>query len=194
MRGVEVVSPALPPLQGEEGIAEMVRVCKALTAFGCEITNDCGMHVHVGVADQGLAFFKRIVRLYQTYEPVLDAMMPQSRAGPRNIAPAMTAVSPALVAQAPGDQTAGWRNSGPGPRILDRAITRLTWWLSARHRTVEFRHPFRGGRCGKIRNVGSPLHGDGGRPPRAPRLFLIPQARIGPAQCRADRNEGAYGG
>ena len=140
MRGVEVVSPALPPLQGEEGIAEMVRVCKALTAFGCEITNDCGMHVHVGVADQGLAFFKRIVRLYQTYEPVLDAMMPRGRRANRNnYTRTMTAVSPALVAQAPTiNALAGAIQNAS--RAYEPRYHKVNVVAFNRHKTVEFRH------------------------------------------------------
>jgi hypothetical protein len=80
-RGVEVVSPVL---QGEDGIAQMRLVCDALTDFGCTVNQSAGFHVHVGAAGEGLGFFKKLVRLYQTYERVIDGMMPASRRASTN--------------------------------------------------------------------------------------------------------------
>lgn len=75
-RGSEVVSPIL---MGDGGIEQVEKVCEAAQDFGSTVTRACGLHVHVGARTEPLAFFKKLIRLYQTFEPVIDAMMPASR-------------------------------------------------------------------------------------------------------------------
>lgn len=75
-RGCEVVSP---PLTGEEGLNQLRKVCKALTAIRCKISRRCGFHVHVGAAAQGLGFFKNLVRLYSSAEKSIDRFLSPSR-------------------------------------------------------------------------------------------------------------------
>lgn len=78
VRGAEVVAPKL---KGVEGFAELAKVCKALQDFGCTVSKTCGYHVHVDFSAGNLAQAKDLVRLYQAYEKVIDAMMPPSRRG-----------------------------------------------------------------------------------------------------------------
>jgi hypothetical protein len=137
--GVEVVSRALPPLQGEEGIKEMRAVCEALTDFGCTVNKDAGMHVHVGVAGMGLGFFKKAVRLYQTYEKVIDGIMPMSRRNSTNtFTRSLLAASPAAINQAASISDLAYtiqRASRAGePRYHKVNVTAFN-----RHKTIEFR-------------------------------------------------------
>jgi hypothetical protein len=82
-RGTETVSPIL---QGDDGFANLRTVCQTLTSVGARITSRCGLHVHVGVRDQGSnpIFFKRLIKLYASYEPIMDAFMAASRRGNAN--------------------------------------------------------------------------------------------------------------
>ena len=80
-RGIEVVSPIL---RNQEGLDQVAIVCRALSDFGCTVNKKCGLHVHVGVGNASLKFWKDIVSLYSIFEPVLDKMMPPSRRASQN--------------------------------------------------------------------------------------------------------------
>jgi hypothetical protein len=135
-RGVEIVSPIL---SGEEGIAEMRLVCEAMTDFGCTVNQSAGFHVHVGASGQGLGFFKKLVRLYQTYEPVIDGMMPVSRRASANTyCRSLAGASPAAISAATSVSDLG--------RVIMRASRaqadryhKVNITAYSRHSTVEFR-------------------------------------------------------
>lgn len=80
-RGMEVVSPIL---SGPEGLDAVKAVMEALTDFGCTVSKNCGLHVHVGVGDPGIDFFKTLTKLYAANEPIIDRFMPQSRRASAN--------------------------------------------------------------------------------------------------------------
>lgn len=80
-RGAEVVSPIL---KGEQGFAQLRKVCDVLTAAGCRISKKCGLHVHVGSSTEQLDFFKNLIKLYASAEDSLDSMVAPSRRGSEN--------------------------------------------------------------------------------------------------------------
>jgi len=80
-RGIELVSPVL---RGDAGLAQVATVCRMLAQFRCTVSDKCGLHVHVGVGPQQIGYFKKLVRLYQSYEPIIDKMMPTNRRGSVN--------------------------------------------------------------------------------------------------------------
>lgn len=134
-RGIEFVSPIL---RGTAGLDQLVKVCRALTDFGCTVSKKCGLHVHVGVGAPGIDFFKNLVRLYSTFEPVIDSMMPASRRASTNMfCRSMTAAAPAAVAAAPTFESlvrvATASHGGEGRYF------KLNLVAYRRHRTVEFR-------------------------------------------------------
>lgn len=80
-RGAEVVSPVL---QGENGFAQLRKVCDALTAARVRISRRCGLHVHVGATNEGVGFFRNLVKTYAGAEQLLDTVMAPSRRGSNN--------------------------------------------------------------------------------------------------------------
>jgi hypothetical protein len=77
--GCEVVSPVL---SGDEGFAQLRKVCEVLTAQGCKVNKKCGFHVHIGARNENLGFFKSLLSLYAQAEPVIDSFVAPSRRGP----------------------------------------------------------------------------------------------------------------
>lgn len=77
----ELVSPIL---RGEEGLEQVRKVCKALSAAGCSVDRRCGVHVHVGGRGLSVDQVKNIVRAYARHESKIDAFMPPSRRGSNN--------------------------------------------------------------------------------------------------------------
>lgn len=137
-RGAEVVSP---PLRGEAGFDQLQKVMTALTAMGGTVTKKCGFHVHVGVATEGIDFFKNLVGLYCSAERAIDSFMAPSRRGDSNrfirtmllnqdrLAAAQTVAN---VAAAVG-QTANSHRDGTRYKKLNLK----SYWA---YSTVEFRH------------------------------------------------------
>jgi hypothetical protein len=76
--GAELVSPVLC---GEEGLAQIATACRVLEEAGCTVNVLCGFHVHVGAREFGrdVGFFKRLLKLYHGYEPVIDGLLSPSR-------------------------------------------------------------------------------------------------------------------
>jgi hypothetical protein len=81
-RGIEVVSPVL---RGEAGLEALSRVMDALEDFGCTVSRRCGLHVHVGVGPRRTDFFRRLLKAYAHFEPVIDSLMPPSRRASANL-------------------------------------------------------------------------------------------------------------
>lgn len=79
--GVEIVSPVL---SGEEGIAEVRKVMDALTAIGCIVRVDCGMHLHIGADGFAINHLKNIAKCFVKFENFFDHIMPPSRRADAN--------------------------------------------------------------------------------------------------------------
>jgi hypothetical protein len=79
--GYEIVSPIL---SGEKGIAELRKVCEALTQAGCKVNKNCGLHVHLGADFLGVARVRNFVKRYIANEANLDAVQPKARRGSAN--------------------------------------------------------------------------------------------------------------
>lgn len=77
----EVVSPVL---NGENGLASLKQLCKALAAIGAKVNRTCGLHVHIGAATISDSHYIRIIRNYQAIEMAIDSIMPMSRRGNNN--------------------------------------------------------------------------------------------------------------
>jgi hypothetical protein len=75
-RGAEVVSPIL---QGDDGFAQVRKVCEALQSNNVKVNRRCGLHVHVGARGKPITFFRSLLKLYAHYEPVLDTLTAPSR-------------------------------------------------------------------------------------------------------------------
>ena len=74
--GVEVVSPIL---QGEDGIAQTVKVMDVVKAFGAKVNKSCGLHVHVGAQNGSATQHKNLAKMFIKYEHHFDALCPESR-------------------------------------------------------------------------------------------------------------------
>lgn len=79
--GFEVVSPIL---SGEEGIAEVRGVAKALVAAGVGVDRSCGLHVHVDAGDLRGSDIVNAVKRYAAHETAIDDFMPRSRRSENN--------------------------------------------------------------------------------------------------------------
>lgn len=138
-RGVEFVSPVL---RGEAGLAQAAQVCRALTDFGCTVSKKCGLHVHVGVGTPDVGFFKRLVRLYAMFEPVIDRLMPPSRRASANAyCKAMTSTNLTTLASATSLAQVLQAVTGASSAQIHHAnrFYKLNLVAYSRHQTVEFR-------------------------------------------------------
>jgi len=79
--GCEIVSP---PLRGEDGFAQLRKVCDVLTTLRCRVNRSCGFHVHVGASDWQIEHFKNLVKLYASAEDAIDSFMSPSRRASSN--------------------------------------------------------------------------------------------------------------
>jgi hypothetical protein len=135
-RGAEFVSPIL---RDQAGLYQLEQVCSALTEIGCTVNASCGLHVHVGVGNRPLQFFKSITKLYGIYEPVIDAMMPRSRRRSEGFfCRSIASVSPAMIdRQSTFDALVHLVT--PGRNEHQRRYYKINLEAHRRHRTVEFR-------------------------------------------------------
>jgi hypothetical protein len=135
-RGIELVSPVL---SGEAGLRQIEDACRALTDFGCTVSKKCGMHVHVGVADQPISFYRSLVKLYAAYEGVIDLMMPPSRRNSAcNYAKSITHVRPAAVDACLSREALVVLLAQHDPES-QRRFRKVNLKAYDRHKTVEFR-------------------------------------------------------
>lgn len=74
--GWEIVSPIL---EGPDGLAQVTKVCRALTARGIKVDRECGLHVHVGVGQISKVAFGRIAKNFVFFEPFFDSVVSASR-------------------------------------------------------------------------------------------------------------------
>lgn len=80
-RGTEVVSPIL---QGADGFGKVALVCKVMEDNGGTVRRRAGMHVHVGMRNQGVEVFRRLLKLYGHFEGAIDQITSRSRRGSGN--------------------------------------------------------------------------------------------------------------
>jgi hypothetical protein len=118
-----------PPLCGQDGMDQVIKVMRTLKAAGCKITRSCGMHVHVGAKDENADFFRNLFRLYSSNASLIDRLVPKSRRGSNN-----RFCWPIRL---------GFTDTSTKEEIIRaqadkfRKLTTQAW---SRHRTVEFRH------------------------------------------------------
>lgn len=84
IRGTQAFELVSPILQGEEGLAELMKVCKVLRQCGAKVNRTCGTHVHINARNFTIEQWKRIYINYARLEKVIDKMMPTSRRGNTN--------------------------------------------------------------------------------------------------------------
>ena len=79
--GMELVSPSINPLRGEEGFATIAQVSEVLRSKDFSVDKSCGLHVHTDVRQPELdiAALRRLAMLYVESEEILDSIMPPSR-------------------------------------------------------------------------------------------------------------------
>ena len=139
--GFEVVSPAL---RGEDGFAQLRKVCDTLTSLRCRVNKSCGFHVHVGAADQPIDFFKNLVKLYASAEDAIDSFMAPSRRGSNNVFcnPLKTRVRTEALSSASNVHEVAEairQDSGVAQARSQRRYCKLNLQSFWQHGTVEFR-------------------------------------------------------
>ena len=131
---LELVSPVL---QGEEGLAELRRVCQILNRIGSRQNRSCGFHAHHSFEDIGedITIWRNLFHNYATLEPLIDGFMPASRRGDANI-------------YCRSMRVADWAQkieSATNLRGMEMAVTRTCRYFKLnvqaywRHKTAEFR-------------------------------------------------------
>jgi hypothetical protein len=73
---MEVVSP---PLRGQDGLAELVRVLTVLSELGCTVNDTCGLHVHHDASDLDAEAVRTLAKTYLKFEGVIDSLLDESR-------------------------------------------------------------------------------------------------------------------
>ncbi len=76
----EIVSPVL---KGEEGMAELEKVCVVLDGLNIKTNSSCGLHVHIGAKDMKAEHIKNIVLNYAHAEGAMKKCSWYSRTGGR---------------------------------------------------------------------------------------------------------------
>jgi hypothetical protein len=79
--GLEIVSP---PLNEENGIPAIRKVCETLARLGAKTNRSCGFHVHIGARGLTVETLKRLAFLYIEHEDVVDSLLPPSRRAGNN--------------------------------------------------------------------------------------------------------------
>jgi hypothetical protein len=74
--GCEVVSP---PLSGNAGLEEVIKVAAALRDAGALPNRSCGLHVHVDASDLDGRTIVNAVRRYARHEATIDTFIPPTR-------------------------------------------------------------------------------------------------------------------
>lgn len=131
-RGAEIVSPKL---SGPEGFAQLHKVCDVLKEKRIRTSRRCGLHVHVGAAEQSAFFFRNIEQLYRQHELTIDQFMAESRRMNANQycnSCRNRLMSAAFATMSKDDLIANLARYG--------RWRKLNFQSYARHKTVEFRH------------------------------------------------------
>lgn len=124
----ELVSPIL---HGEEGIAELEKVCWVLDLCDAKVNESCGLHIHMDAADFDMQTWRNLAISYKRMEGVINGFMPRSRHNGR-YCKSLSHISENAI------------NSAQTITDLRRAFCndryhKVNIEAYARHRTVEFR-------------------------------------------------------
>lgn len=84
IRGENAFEIVSPPLEGENGIEQLRKVCWVLKNLRAKINKTCGLHIHLDASDFDLKHWKNIAFNYATMETVIDNFMPLSRRANNN--------------------------------------------------------------------------------------------------------------
>lgn len=74
--GLELVSPIL---SGEDGLRQIEVVCGVMKELHAKVDRSCGLHVHVDARGLSQKDIAKVFIGYARYEPMFDALMPESR-------------------------------------------------------------------------------------------------------------------
>ena len=73
---VEVVSP---PLRGQEGLAQIAKVCAVLKEGGAKVNGSCGLHVHHDAKDFTCEELRELLQLVHLWEGAIYTFLPPER-------------------------------------------------------------------------------------------------------------------
>lgn len=74
--GRELVSPVL---QGNEGLIDFRKACKALRISNAQVNKSCGVHIHLDANDYSIENFITLIKNQYLIENQIDKIMPESR-------------------------------------------------------------------------------------------------------------------
>jgi biotin operon repressor len=136
-QGCEVVSPIL---NGEAGLIDVKKVCKALSDAGVTVNKSCGLHVHVDASGLTGEWIRNIVKRYNKFENTIDSFMPVSRRA-RNNSRYCDSVSQMIYVME-SSYSRQW-NSVDAASVCAAATNRfhkINLTCYPRYNTIEFRH------------------------------------------------------
>jgi biotin operon repressor len=136
----EVVSRIL---EGEDGIEELKKVCRALSSAGATVNSTCGLHVHVDASSMTGDNIRHIITRYAHHESTIDAFMPRSRRSNSN-AHCQSLVSQIQMFDQHGIGNRNYWFSND-PILVTNALSgfryiKINTQAYTRSKTIEFRH------------------------------------------------------
>lgn len=124
----ELVSPIL---HGEDGLAELEKVCWVLDVCDAKVNDSCGLHVHMDASDFDIQTWRNLAITYKRLEGVIDAFMPLSRRHNR-FCKGLSGISEASINRA--------QNISELRRVFNTdRYHKVNLEAFVRHSTVEFR-------------------------------------------------------
>lgn len=129
-KGIEVVSPRL---SGDQGIADLKKVCEVLHSAGMKIKKSCGLHVHVDANDLSRKSIASVTATYARYEKFFDAIQPESR---RHNGMCKSIAAKVLTND---DYSARQFAINPFQRFVGDRYHKVNLEAYSRHGTIEFR-------------------------------------------------------
>ena len=79
LEGNETFELVSPILNGENGLAQIEKVCSVLTRLGAKVNKSCGLHVHIDARDMDASKLKNVCKMWMKYESCFDSILPASR-------------------------------------------------------------------------------------------------------------------
>ena len=129
--GTEVVSPVL---EGEDGLAQVTKVARALENADAKITKSCGLHVHIDARRLPIETIRATILKYKRFEGEIDAFLPPSRRANNNhYCKSLTRVADERITRATTMRE--MQDAFYGDRYYKVNVQSY-----ARHGTIEFRH------------------------------------------------------
>lgn len=135
--GWEFVSPIL---RGDEGMAQVKKMVKALKKHGATMDNSCGLHVHVNARDFSFANLMDAMKRYDQNERVIDQAVTESRREYRNhYAEPMAGYIEQVAGMAKSKKQLRSILEDDGYGSIER-YAKLNICSYVKHGTLEFRH------------------------------------------------------